>query len=298
MSWELGKSEMRTRINCTNSDLISQWLLIYRARFACERPEMAEAGPCGIDDIEKEEMQAKGLLMRVGIDKTFGAYNAPINPATNDFLYMPIPEDRYAFRAGMQTSYSDISPSFREWASINCFEAEFPEQLQHRNCHLDPDFTSLTYGDQGTGRGNRIRQLVKGDFLAFFASFKPIQPWSHTLIYALFGIMVVDKVVKVSDLPEVDLARNAHSRIENSNPAHLVVFAQPQFSGRFEKAIPIGEFRSGAYRVTNEILHAWGGLDVKDGFIQRSVCPPWFTNSTQFMWWLETHRSTLIHNNY
>jgi len=243
-------------------------------------------------------MQTKGLLMRVGIDGTFGKYNAPINPETNDFLYMPIPENSHTFKAGMQTSYSDILPSFTEWASRNRCEIEFPEHLLHGNCHLDPDFASLTYGDQGTGRGNQVRKLVKGDFLAFFASFKPTQPCSHKLIYALFGIMVVDKIVKVSDLSEVDLARNAHSRIENPNPDHLVIFAQPQLSGRFEKAIPIGEFRNGAYRVTNEILDAWGGLDVKDGFIQRSVCPPWLMNSVQFIRWLETHGLRLIHDNY
>ncbi len=30
----------------------------------------------------------KGLLMRVGIDQEYGHYNAPINPETNDYLYM------------------------------------------------------------------------------------------------------------------------------------------------------------------------------------------------------------------
>lgn len=243
-------------------------------------------------------MQPKGLLMRVGIDKTFGQYNAPINPETNDYLYMPIPEDRHKFKANMTTSYSDIAPRFREWAVDNGFKADFPDHLQQRNCHLDPDFSCLTYGDQGTGRGNRVKQLAKGDFLAFFASFKPIKPCSHTLIYAIFGIMVIEKVVKVSDLSDEDFSRNAHSRISDMNSEHLVVFAQPEKSGRFENAIPIGELRNSAYRVTNETLGAWGGLKVKDGFIQRSVCPPWFSNASQFSKWLQTHRPRLIHNNY
>lgn len=243
-------------------------------------------------------MQIKGLLMRVGIDKTFGKYNAPINPATNDYLYMPIPEDRHSFKPGMQTSYDDIAPRFKEWAKDNESETKFPDHLNCRNCHLDPDFSCLSYGDQGSGRGNRVGKLIKGDFLAFFASFKPIRPCPHKLIYALFGIMVVDKVVKVSDIFDIDLSLNAHSRITDVNGDHLVVFAQPEYSGRFRTAIPIGEFRNGAYRVTNDTMNKWGGLDVKDGFIQRSVCPPWFTNTAKFTEWLHGQHPKLIHSNF
>lgn len=236
--------------------------------------------------------------MRVGIDQTFGQYNAPFNPDTNDYLYMPIPEDRHAFKVGMQTTYADIAPHFDEWAAKNKCKTEFPVHLQSRKCHLDPDFDSLTYGDQGSGRGNRVRQMVRGDFLAFFASFKPIRPCAHKLIYALFGIMVVDKVVRVGDLSDADLSRNAHSRIVDANPEHLVVMAQPELSGRLEKAMPIGELRNGAYRVTDAILAEWGGLNVKDGFIQRSVCPPWFSNAPQFTSWLQNKQPSLIRNNY
>lgn len=243
-------------------------------------------------------MHPKGLLMRVGIDKTFGQYNAPINPETNDYLYMPIPEDRHKFKNGMQTSYEDIAPHFKRWSVANHFDADFPSHLHQRNCHLDPDFSCLTYGDQGTGRGNRVKQLVKGDFLAFFASFRPIRPCNHTLIYALFGIMVVDRVVKVSDLSNTDLSLNAHTRIAEMNAEHLVVFAQPECSGRFEKAIPIGELRSGAYRVTDEILRAWGELGVKNGFIQRSVCPPWFLAPNQFLEWMGAQQLTFIDKNW
>jgi hypothetical protein len=36
--------------------------------------------------------------------------------------------------------------------------------------------------------------------------------------------------------------------------------------------------RGGVYRVRNDLLDAWGGLDIKDGYIQRSaflpVCVP------------------------
>lgn len=243
-------------------------------------------------------MQPKGLLMRVGIDQTFGQFNAPINPETYDYLYMPIPEDRHEFKQGMETSYADIVPHFNAWAVRNQFDEEFPAHLRKRNCHLDPDFECLTYGDQGSGRGNRVRQLVRGDFVAFFASFKPIRPCSHKLIYALFGLMVVEKVVKVAALSKEELSRNAHSRVAEVNQEHLVVIAQPEQSGRFEKAIPIGEYRNGAYRVAEAVSAEWGGLTVRDGFIQRSVCPPWFTNASKFAEWMRAKQVALIHNNY
>jgi len=238
------------------------------------------------------------LLIRVGIDQTFGEYNAPINPDTNDYLYMPIPQDNDDFRTGMKTSYNDLSPYFRSWCEKNNAEIKFPNHLNDKSSHLDPDFDFSTYGDQATGRGLRVKTLERGDFLAFFASFKPITKCEHKLIYALYGMMVVDKVLKTSNVPEALLRTNAHTRLDNMNNDHLVVFANPALSGRFSKAIPIGEFRNKSYRVKKEILEVWGDIEVKDGFIQRSVNPPWFTNPNQFIKWLKSQQVELINSNW
>jgi hypothetical protein len=240
----------------------------------------------------------KGLLMRVGIDQTYGVYNAPINPITNDYMYMPIPQSEDNFKSGMRTSYHDLLPHFESWCQKNDVKIGFPSHLNKICTHLDPDFDHSTYGDQDTGRGLRVGVLKKGDFIVFFASFKPISKCDHKLVYALYGIMVVDKVLKVKDVAESDLHKNAHTRINNMNKDHLVVFADPTLSGRFSRAIPIGEFRNGSYRVTKETLDAWGDIGVKDGFIQRSVCPPWFTNPEQFLTWLSSQQVDLINSNW
>jgi len=116
----------------------------------------------------------KGLLIRVGIDQTFGNYNAPINPNTNDYIYMPIPQSDDDFKSGMRTSYDDLLPYFKSWCQENSTAIEFPQHLNNKATHLDPDFDFSTYGDQATGRGLRVGDLKEGDFLAFFASFKPI----------------------------------------------------------------------------------------------------------------------------
>lgn len=238
--------------------------------------------------------------MRVGIDATFGQYNAPIHPDTLDYLYLPIPESKHELHPGLETTYEGIRPFFESWTHTNQSHLVFPEHLLGLNCHLDPDFENLSYGDQGIGRGNRVVQLEKGDFIAFFASFRSIQTPSSKppLIYALFGILFVNKVCKVSELSEGEWHVNAHSRRLNSNPDDLVVFASPERSGRFEKAIPIGEYRNGAYRVTHSVLEAWEGLSVSDGFIQRSAVPPWFSNPARFLAWLNDQSPKLLHNNF
>lgn len=242
----------------------------------------------------------KGLLMRVGIDqsKETGGYNAPINPITNDYFYLPIKQGNDQFKPGLETGYKNLYPFFKSWSQRNKPDIQFPQHLNNETCHLDPDFEFSTYGDQETGRGLRVAELKEWDFIVFFASFNPIKHCEHKLIYALFGIMVVDNIVKVRDIPESDHHKNAHTRIMNRNDEHLVVFAKPSLSGRFDRAIPIGEFRNRSYRVKNEILDAWGNIGVNDGFIQRSVCPPWFEEPELFLKWLESQQVKLINNNW
>lgn len=239
----------------------------------------------------------KGLLMRVGIDQTYGNYNAPINPSTNDYMYLPIPQGN-DFISGMETTYATALPYFESWCQTNHTKIEFLKHHNFEGCHLDPDFDHSTYGDQATGRGLRVGELNEGDFIAFFASFKPITKCDHNLIYALYGIMVVDKVLRVSEIPENEFHKNAHTRVNKKNPDHWVVFANPSLSGRFNRAIPIGEFRNGSYRVKKEVLDVWGDIGVKDGFIQRSVCPPWFTKPERFLKWLEDQQVKLTNSNW
>jgi hypothetical protein len=40
----------------------------------------------------------KGVLVRIGIDSTCGGWNAPLDPRTGRFAYVPIPEGDDACR--------------------------------------------------------------------------------------------------------------------------------------------------------------------------------------------------------
>ena len=80
---------------------------------------------------------------------------------------------------------------------------------------------------------------------------------------------------------------NAHVRKMAPGKSDIVVRAKPHVSGRFDRCIPIGEWRSRAYRVRQDVLTEWGGLSVKDRFIQLSGTPPWLSNPERFLSWLK-----------
>jgi len=241
----------------------------------------------------------KGILLRVGIDQTYGSWNAPVDPISNEFVYFPIPDECSDFTNGMKTEYELFRGDLETFASDKGISEvlHFPAWLENECCHLDPDFSTLSYGDQGVGRGNKIGRLEKGDFIAFFASLKPTAPCQHNLIYALIGIYFVDKLEKAIQVEDVDCYKNAHTRRQVISETDLVVTADASRSGRFTRSIPIGELRRNAYRVTEELLEVWGGLDIKDGFIQRSINPPSFLDPQRFLNWLSEMRPEYIHSN-
>jgi hypothetical protein len=113
----------------------------------------------------------------------------------------------------------------------------------------------------------------------------------------LIGVYVVDKVVAAADVPPSRWNHNAHTRKIKRGKSDIIVRARRGYSGRFSKFLPIGEFRDGAYRVRRDLLKAWGGLTVRDGFIQRSARPPRFVNPKQFRAWLDNQDSELLETN-
>jgi hypothetical protein len=88
---------------------------------------------------------------------------------------------------------------------------------------------------------------------------------------------------------------NAHSRrILPRDAQDVIVCAQKSKSGRFNRCLPIGEFRDRAYRVKRDILDEWGGLSVKDGYIQRSARLPRLLDAPRFLRWLARQDVNLI----
>ena len=227
----------------------------------------------------------KGLLVRVGIDSTDGGWNAPVQSGTKDFGFVTITEEK-PLRTGMERLYDEFTPV------VSRFGLTLPRWLCGQRTHLDPDFSQLTYGDQGR-RARRIKSTVEpGDLLVFFASLQPVDGPRRPLIYALIGLYVIQEIVSAQSVPQTRWYENAHTR-RIPDATDIVVRAKPGVSGRLSRCIPIGELRRGSYRVREDVLDAWGGLEVRDGFVQRSGHLPAFHDAAKFYKWFLDQKPTL-----
>lgn len=243
----------------------------------------------------------KAILVRVSVDQTYGHWNAPVDPESGEFVYVPIPEKRgTAFKPGLERSYREILPALRRFSARFRLDLEndlgFPQSLLNRSMHLDPDFECLTYGDNGDARGAGIKGLSEGDLLVFYAGLQSFAV-SQRLIYALVGLYVINGVALAREIPLERHKENAHTRKLKIGSPDIVVRAKSRVSGRLTRCIPIGEWRDRAYRVTKQLLKEWGGLSVNDGFIQRSVRPPSFRDAGKFYRWFEKQGVDLIRRN-
>ncbi len=244
----------------------------------------------------------RGILVRTGADQSYGGWNGPVDPSSGEFVYVPIPEaDHVTFQPRCDRRYTEIEPAlhnFAESVDQDVFEdLGCPPELLKRSMHLDPDYEHLTYGDVGDRRGSHIRQLDSGDLLVFYAGLRPCTPAKDRLVYAIVGIFVIDEIVNASDVPSDRLHENAHTRKKKPGASDIVVRAKPTVSGRLRRCLDIGEFRNKAYRVREDLLAAWGGLSVNDGYIQRSARPPRFLDANRFMSWFDQQGVDLIRAN-
>jgi Nucleotide modification associated domain 3 len=231
------------------------------------------------------------VLVRVGVDlsKGGGSWNGPVDTQSGKFAYVAIPESR-TVHTGMEKSYSALTPM------LSTFGVSLPAHLCPHHMHLDPDFDHLTYGDQGE-RAKQLRKLNRGDMIVFYSGLADVRGGSR-LVYAIIGLFVVDEIIPATSVPASARDTNAHSRrILSEGAQDLIVRARQKVSGRLERCFPIGEWRDRAYRVRRDVLEAWGGLSVKDGYLQRSARLPQFCRPEQFQRWFESHEPTLLRAN-
>jgi hypothetical protein len=237
----------------------------------------------------------KAYLVRVGIDLTIesGNWVAPVDLLTLRFAYVPILENETNGKKPIRAGYGTTYDKFK--AVCESLGKCLPQRLFKSYSHLDPDFEYLTYGDENL-RGKPLLALESGDILAFYSALRPIRPLIDKLTYALIGLFVVDRVTLAEAIPEEDWHKNAHTR---RKPDHtdIVAFGKEKLSGRLERCIPIGWWRNGAYRVTQELLHEWGGLLVRDGWIQRSAVLPQFCDPQKFYDWFKRQKVGLVPRN-
>jgi hypothetical protein len=242
----------------------------------------------------------RAYLIRIGIDQAFGRWNAPMNPETNQFVYVPIPESR-PMRPDLATPYARVHGALATFGSRHAGaplkRLRLPPELMTANMHLDPDFDCLTYGDSGTRRGKGLTDLGRGDVVVFYSGLTPVAPSAHSLVYALVGLYHVAESLRVESVPASRWSENAHTRCVSREGRDVVVRAVPGVSGRLRTCIPIGEFRDRAYRVSGGLLAEWGGLSCRDGYLQRSAVLPTLLDPSRFMRWFDAQSPELVSSN-
>jgi hypothetical protein len=231
------------------------------------------------------------LLCRVGADQSSGGgrWNGLVDMQSGKFVYAAIPETR-PVRVGMEKPYSVLVPL------IAAFGRTLPQHLHALHMHLDPDFVYLTYGDQGERAKQLKANLGCGDLLVFYAGLADVR--AKALVYAIIGLYVIEDIRLATELPQIERRTNAHTRRElQSGAQDLVVRGRPGVSGRLERCLPIGDYRDKAYRVWPNLLEEWGGLSVKDGYLQRSARLPRFLDPERFQYWFKSKKAVLLQNN-
>jgi len=131
----------------------------------------------------------------------------------------------------------------------------------------------------------------------FYAGLRDVS--TRRLVYAITGIFFVQVV-------ELALARgasepdfNAHTRrLLPKDADDVIVVAKREGSGRLTRCIPVGEYRSNAYRLRKDILTAWGGISSRDGYIQRSAVFPVFLTPAQFLRWWRLQQPAVTRKNF
>lgn len=232
------------------------------------------------------------ILVRVGADLSSGGgfWNAPVDSATSDFVYVAIPEAS-PVHAGLEKPYERLTSPLAE------FNVALPNHLKSQQMHLDPDFEHLTYGDTGQKAKQLKDNLRTDDIVCFYAGLRDVHD-SPRLIYAIIGLFVVAEIVHVASIPPNLWDINAHSRrILGPDVSDVVIRGRPGVSGRLRRCLPIGEYRNRAYRVRKDLLDNWGGLSVKDGYLQRSARLPRLLEPDRFLTWLHHQDPSLIQAN-
>jgi hypothetical protein len=234
----------------------------------------------------------RGLLVRVGADQTHdgGHWNGPVDSRTRRFVYVAIRE-KGRIRKGLKKPYRLLESPLAQLGM------QLRPRLVNRHMHLDPDFDHLTYGDVRQ-RAKQIQDKVgQGDLLVFYAGLRNIND-HRRLVYAIIGLYVIESIGLARDVPARDADINAHTRrCLKKKAKDIVIRGCKGKSGRLAQCLPIGEYRDRAYRVRNDILEQWGGLKVRNGYLQRSVRLPEFCDASKFYDWFRHQNTKLVQRN-
>ena len=156
----------------------------------------------------------KMALLRVGVDSGSGGIHGPIF-ADGSFEFVPIPDSKgidertYGSCQGRSgVRLCDFFPPARRSA------------MHSQSMHLDPEFTTFTYGDPTSPKAG-LRNLTKGDLLVFYAGLRGYDCDAPPALY-LIGYFEVDFAGMAHELSEDQV----HACRENFHVRHRAVYRE------------------------------------------------------------------------
>lgn len=218
-------------------------------------------------------MNMQALLLRVGLDNGSGGGLAPIYE-DGTFDYIPIPE---SYETSQQQTFDEVKtrdgPPYAEYVHSD---------NESSPLHLDPEFTTYTYGDP-TRKRSQLAELTEDDLLIFYAGLKPRTSEGQPRLYVI-GYFTVDTVHDLDDKTSTErvelfnhLANNAHikrtkltpdSKHPDQDAYPIIVEGKPDQSRLVEKARPLTDaYVSGTnqqYHMLESVARITGYSSEKD----------------------------------
>jgi len=212
-------------------------------------------------------------LLRVGIDSGSGGIDGPLF-SDGTFEFVPIPDS-----TGLdERTYGNYIGARTGRPLIDFFPSARLDAMRSQSIHLDPEFTSFTYGDPTPPKAG-LRHLAAGDLLVFYAGLRGYGCALPSGLY-LIGYFEVTFAGLARDLTEEQIracSDNFHVRHEPvflKQRDRLVLVKGDSGSRLLTKAVKInvmGRDRAGKPLkiLSPEMQQIFGGFEGKLSF-QRS----------------------------
>lgn len=154
----------------------------------------------------------KLALLRVGIDSGCGGMDGPLF-VDGGFAYLPIPDS-----TGLdeRTYGNQLARDGRPL--VGFFPPSRQAAMGNQSLHLDPEFTTFTYGDPTPPKAG-LRRLAAGDLLVFYAGLRGYDHVTPPALY-LIGYFEVAFAGLACDLSQEQL----HACRDNFHVRHESVF--------------------------------------------------------------------------
>lgn len=177
-------------------------------------------------------------LANVGANSSHGQLVSPLFE-DGTFELLPIPEiirTREARERAIR--YRDLRSHYNPEQDLLQY---IPQKMWDNACHNDPEFKTLTYGDNGTnGRSSALTQLGEGDVLLFIARLERRTDSSrtgHSGFYLIGGLLVASAGFVTPAHPGWKrFSNNAHAI---RGDTEFLGVAGSKRSRRFQHGVPV-----------------------------------------------------------